>query len=123
VLNRLRLADVYLDSFPFSGVNSLLDPLDVGLPPVVMEGNSFRSLMAPSLMRELNEPELIAADEAGYLAQAVRLAYDASLRAAVSARIKAAMAARPRFVDSEWYSGEVDRLLSPILAERGIWTR
>lgn len=121
VHNRLRLADIYLDSFPFSGVNSLLDPLEVALPPVVMEGNSFRSLMAPSLMRELNVPELIANDESQYIDLAVKLANDSSARSDYARRIGDAMVKRPRFIDSQWYSSEADRLLAPILAERGIW--
>lgn len=36
----LRLADIYLDSFPYSGAASLMDPLFTGLPPVVREGNA-----------------------------------------------------------------------------------
>ena len=30
----LRVGDVYLDTFPFGGVNSLIDPLEIGLPVV-----------------------------------------------------------------------------------------
>ncbi len=35
----LTLADVYLDAVPYSGATSLLDPLSMGVPPVVMEGS------------------------------------------------------------------------------------
>jgi predicted O-linked N-acetylglucosamine transferase (SPINDLY family) len=39
----LQLADIYLDSYPYAGANSMVDPLEVGLPTVVREGNNLRS--------------------------------------------------------------------------------
>lgn len=120
ILERLKLADVYLDSFPFSGITSLIDPLEIGLPPVVMEGNSFRSLMAPALMRELQIPELIARDADGYVDLAVRLAGDADLRRDYSRRVREGMVRNPKFQNSRWYSGQVEKLLTAMLREKGV---
>ena len=39
----LKLADVYLDFYPFGGANSLVDPLEVGVATVAMEGRNLRS--------------------------------------------------------------------------------
>nr|WP_242026129.1 glycosyltransferase [Limnothrix sp. FACHB-881] len=100
----LKLGDVYLDSFPFAGVNSTVDPLLVGMPPVVVEGVAFRSRMASALLQSLRIPELIAADEADYLQLAVRLAKNRDWRQALSDRIRRAMAANPVFFDSRRYS-------------------
>ncbi|MBI2815141.1 MAG: tetratricopeptide repeat protein [Opitutae bacterium] len=95
----LALGDVYLDTFPFGGVNSLVDPLELGLPVVVWEGDTMRSRMGAALLRQLGLGELIATDEAGYAAIIGRLAADDAARASLRARIREAMSARPLFLD------------------------
>lgn len=96
----LSVGDVYLDTFPFGGVNSLIDPLELGLPTLTWEGDTFRSRMGAALLRQLALPELIHTDEAAYLATAQRLGQDHSARAALRNRITLAMERNPRFLDS-----------------------
>ena len=43
VLARLAAADIYLDSFPFAGPPPCSDPLQLGIPSVASEGQTFRS--------------------------------------------------------------------------------
>jgi predicted O-linked N-acetylglucosamine transferase (SPINDLY family)/predicted SAM-dependent methyltransferase len=45
-----KLADICLDSYPFSGTTSLIEPLQVGLPVVSRQGNSFRSAMGAAMI-------------------------------------------------------------------------
>ncbi|MEO6875486.1 MAG: glycosyltransferase [Opitutaceae bacterium] len=96
----LRLGDVYLDTFPFGGVNSLVDPLEVGVPVVAWEGDSFRSRMGAALLRTLETPELVATDEAGYLATAAQLAADSAGRRELGQRLQARMERMPIFLDT-----------------------
>jgi predicted O-linked N-acetylglucosamine transferase (SPINDLY family)/cephalosporin hydroxylase len=107
VKERLKIGDVYLDSYPFSGINSLIDPLEVGLPSVVMNGNSFRSLMAPALLQELQIPDLIADSEEPYVKLAIALGTNPELRKQKSDQIKQRMQANPRFLDSRAYSAQM----------------
>jgi len=95
----IRTGDIYLDTFPFAGVNSLVDPLELGLPVVAWEGDTFRSRMGGALLRQLGLDELVATDETGYLALATRLATDADGRTALKARIVDAMESSPVFLD------------------------
>ncbi len=95
----LALGDLYLDTFPFSGVNSLVDPLELGLPVVAWDGQTFRSRMAGGLLRQLGLIDLIATDEDSYLQLVWSLATDAEQRAAVSERIQQAMHGAPLFLD------------------------
>ncbi len=95
----LAVGDIYLDTFPFGGVNSLVDPLELGLPVVVWEGAVFRARMGGALLRSLGLDEFIATDEAGYLALATRLAIDPLTREAAKARIVDAMGRAPVFLD------------------------
>lgn len=96
----LRVGDLYLDTFPFAGVNSLIDPLETGVPVVTREGETFRSRMGAALLRQLGLGELAVTGEAAYHDLAVRLATDAPLRAEFRARILAAMERLPLFLDT-----------------------
>jgi predicted O-linked N-acetylglucosamine transferase (SPINDLY family) len=96
----ISLGNVYLDTFPFGGVNSLVDPLEVGLPVVVWEGETFRSRMGGALLRTLDLPELNAASETEYLAVAKQLATDPAYRRRLSERIRGAMERTPIFLDA-----------------------
>ncbi|HZL40132.1 MAG TPA: hypothetical protein VFC45_07605 [Pseudolabrys sp.] len=103
VLGRLRLGDVYLDSFPFGGATSLLDPLELGLPAVVMEGEPFRARVGSALLRDMELEELIAKDRDGYVAAAVKLASDKDFRIRMREKIAGRMKAVPKFLDSKWF--------------------
>jgi predicted O-linked N-acetylglucosamine transferase (SPINDLY family) len=115
---RLRLGDIYLDSFPFSGATSLLDPLEAELPTVVKDGSSFRTLVAPALLRAMEIEELIAADGDAYVALAVKLAGDAGLRRDLQGRIRAKMDAIPKFLDSGWYGQQAGAAFERMWNER-----
>jgi predicted O-linked N-acetylglucosamine transferase (SPINDLY family) len=95
----LSLGDIYLDTFPFGGVNSLVDPLELGLPVVTWEGEPFRSRMGAALLRTLSLPDLIAGNGADYHAIAVKLATDPAARESAGARVRAQMERSPVFLD------------------------
>jgi protein O-GlcNAc transferase len=95
----LRVGDIYLDTCPFAGVNSLVDPLEAGIPVAVWEGQTFRSRMGGGLLRSLGIEELITHDAAAYHEICVRLATDATWRAAIRQRIVGKMTRAPIFLD------------------------
>jgi len=95
----LAVGDVYLDTFPFGGVNSLVDPLELAMPVVVWEGDTFRSRMGAALLRSIGVTELVATHEADYLAVATRLAGDRAARCALGDRIRLAIETVPDFLD------------------------
>lgn len=96
----LRLGDLYLDSYPFGGVNSLVDPLEIGTPVVAWEGDAFRSRMGAALLRSLGLDELVATDGEEYARIALELAADPARRVRVSATIRARMERLPLFLDT-----------------------
>lgn len=107
----LRVGDIYLDSYPFGGVNSLVDPLELGMPVVVREGRTFRSRMGAALLRSLGLEFLAATDEAGYLSLATQLAQDPAARAQLKGHIDAQMQRLPIFLDSLAHSEAFGALL------------
>ena len=77
-------ADIYLDSFPFSGACSLVDPLQLGIPVVARSGRTFRSSFASGMLRHAGLNEAICPDFESYVSRAVQLA--ASVRAGASVK-------------------------------------
>jgi protein O-GlcNAc transferase len=118
----LKLGDVYLDTQPFAGVNSLVDPLEHGVPVVTCEGDTFRSRMGAALLRSLGLDELIVRDDEAYLSLCTELAYEREARTALRARILAAMERAPLFLDTLAASDAFGALLEQAhdeLAARG----
>jgi len=99
VKSLLSVGDIYLDTFPFGGVNSLIDPLELGIPPLTWEGETFRSRMGSALLRKLGVEELIATNLEDYLDIAIRLTRDNAFRQEIKSRLSLAIERTPHFLD------------------------
>lgn len=80
ILGILKLADIYLDSFPYSGAVSLVDPIAVGCPPVVREGKSARCRQSAAMLRDIGLDVLVTSTIDDYVTLAGRLLKDEALR-------------------------------------------
>jgi len=80
ILGLLKLADLYLDSFPYSGAVSLMDPLSMSCPPVVREGHTARCRQSAALLREIGLDVLVTRSTEDYVTVVTRLLQDHSLR-------------------------------------------
>jgi predicted O-linked N-acetylglucosamine transferase (SPINDLY family)/GT2 family glycosyltransferase len=112
----LKLGDVYLDSYPYAGTTSLVDPLEVGLPTVVRDGDTLRSRMGAAVVRSLSMPDLIAHDEASYIQLAVTLGTNPQLRQQKRQEIQQKMQANPPCFDSVAYSGAIAKLFQELFS-------
>jgi hypothetical protein len=88
LLGVLKLADLYLDSFPYSGAVSLLDPLSVGCPPVVREGHTARCRQSAALLKEIGLDVLVTRSIEDYVTVVKRLLTDHSLRREIAEAVK-----------------------------------
>ncbi len=113
----LKLADVYLDSYPYAGTTSLVDPLEVGLPTVVRDGDTLRSRMGAAVIRSLLMPDLITNSEASYIQLAVTLATNPQLRQRYRQEIQQKMQANPACFDSVAYSGAIAQLFQQLFGK------
>ena len=73
-LNRIQLADLFLDTMPYNAHATTSDALQVGLPVLTCIGNSFASRVAASLINSVNLPELITDNQEQYESLAIQLA-------------------------------------------------
>jgi len=110
----LKLADVYLDSYPFSGTTSLIEPLEVGLPIVARQGNYLRSAMGAALLQDIKMHDLVANSEESYIQLAIALGTEPELRKQKSEQIKQKMQSNPRFLDSRSYSAQMGALFQEL---------
>ena len=75
-LNRIQLADLFIDTLPYNAHATTSDALQVGLPVLTCIGNSFASRVAASLINSVNLPELITNTQEQYESLAIELATD-----------------------------------------------
>ena len=72
-IERLKLADIFLDTFPYNSHSTVYDYLRANLPMIIMEGNSFPSRVGSSIYSSLDLKELIAKNYTEYENIAVKL--------------------------------------------------
>ena len=75
-LARYRVADLFLDTFPYNAGTTASDALRMGLPLITRAGDSFASRVASSLLSALGLSELITYTQQEYEHLAVSLAKD-----------------------------------------------
>ncbi len=70
-LNRIKNADLFLDTFPYNAHTTCSDSLWAGVPLVTIEGQSFQSRVASSLLKSSGLDEFITKNENEYLEKAI----------------------------------------------------
>ena len=73
-MNRIKLADLFLDTLPYNAHATTSDALQVGLPVLTCSGESFASRVAASLINSVGLSELIAKTNKQYEKIAIDLA-------------------------------------------------
>jgi protein O-GlcNAc transferase len=107
-LARYRLADLFVDTFPYTGHTTTSDALWAGLPVVTLQGDTFASRVAAGLLAAAGAPELIAASLAEYEALALRLAGDPATLSALRRRLIETRMTVPLF-DSRRFTRHIER--------------
>lgn len=87
-LSRIRLADLFLDTFPYNAHTTASDALWAGLPILTCIGNSFASRVTASLLKSINVPELITTNFSEYMNRAIELALSPNLLIHIKNKIK-----------------------------------
>jgi predicted O-linked N-acetylglucosamine transferase (SPINDLY family) len=72
-LARYKVADLFLDTFPYNAGTTASDALWAGLPVLTRMGESFASRVAGSLLHALNFPELVTNTQESYERMATSL--------------------------------------------------
>lgn len=89
---RHTLIDVVLDTFPYTGGDTTLAALDMGVPVVTLAGQRHAERIGYTLLQHLGVEVTVAFDEQAYVALACRLATDTAFNEATRAAIRAGLA-------------------------------
>ena len=84
---RLKLADLFLDTFYYSASATASDALWAGLPLITLKGKTFSSRVAASLLENLEMPELITNSKNEYENLAIELANNKNKLKDIKAKI------------------------------------
>ena len=87
-LARLRLADVFLDTFPFGSHTSVNDALFMGVPVVTIAGQSFAGRASASQVHAAGIGDLVAHDVPAYVGIAGELARNPAQLRDAKARLR-----------------------------------
>jgi hypothetical protein len=81
-INRMACGDMAVDSMPFSGSNTVIDALSVGMPTVCLDGRKMFERMGAGVLKDsgIAGSGLIADDEDGYVARAIFLIENDDIR-------------------------------------------
>jgi predicted O-linked N-acetylglucosamine transferase (SPINDLY family) len=93
-LARYRLADVFIDTFPYNGHTTAGDALRAGLPVVSLCGRSFASRVAASLLHDVGMPELACYSFQEYHDKALQMATDEAIRTHYKGQLQMRMEAQ-----------------------------
>ena len=72
-LKRIQLADIFLDTYPYSAHTTASDAIRVGLPIITIKGKSFASRVASSLLNDVNLNQLVCSNIEEYKNLAIKL--------------------------------------------------
>jgi predicted O-linked N-acetylglucosamine transferase (SPINDLY family) len=86
-LGRHRLADLYLDTFPYNAHSTACDALWAGVPVLTCSGKTYGARAAGSALTTAGLPELITRDLREYEDRALQLARDPSQLQALRQRL------------------------------------
>ncbi|HEU0289924.1 MAG TPA: tetratricopeptide repeat protein [Burkholderiales bacterium] len=86
-LARYRLADLFLDTLPYTAQTTASDALWAGLPVITCQGTTFVGRVAASLLNAVGLPELITYTLAEYETLALKLAIERKQLAGIKAKL------------------------------------
>ncbi len=108
-LARYRVADLALDTFPYTSHTTLSDALWCGCPTVGLCGETFAARVSGSILTAAGVPDLVTYTLAEYEQLAHRLAVQPSLLNEFRARVARARNGSPLF-DSVTFTRDLERL-------------
>jgi predicted O-linked N-acetylglucosamine transferase (SPINDLY family) len=106
--------DLALDSFPFNGHTTVCDALWMGVPSIMLEGDSYASRFGGSTLLGVGLGDLIARSEERYVELAVALAEDRERLGKLRCALRERFAASP-LIDQRRFASQVEQ------AYRDMW--
>jgi protein O-GlcNAc transferase len=121
-LARYRVADLYLDTFPFGSHTTVNDALFAGLPVLTLAGRSMAARASASQVRAAGLPEMIASSHEGYESIALALVRNRQRLDDLTARLRGRGRTSALF-DMTSYAKRFEDAMLRIAGDRGAGVR
>jgi len=106
-LARHKLADLFIDTFPYNAHTTCSDALWSGLPVITRMGESFASRVGASLLSAIELKELITKSEKEYEKLAIKLATNPKLLNKIKNKLKKNKVLKPLF-NTKLYTSNIE---------------
>ena len=107
-LNRLKLADLFLDTFPYGAHTTSSDALRANLPVLTIMGKSFASRVGASLLYSINLSELITNSVSEYQLRALDILKSPEVIQKIKNKLKNKASSSPLF-DCELFTKNLEK--------------
>lgn len=108
-LARYRLADLFIDTFPYNAHTTACDALWAGIPVLTCMGQSFASRVAGSLLHTVGLPELVTSSLDEYEVLALELARNPARLSTLRQKLADTRLTSPLF-DTQRLAKDIERL-------------
>ena len=112
-LARHRLADLFVDSYPYTGHTTTSDALWTGLPVVTKIGNSFCSRVSSSILNALDLNELVTKNNDEYKNFIISLSNDNNKLKKIKEKLITNISSQPLF-NSKLYTENLEKAYSKV---------
>ena len=116
---RYRLLDLVLDTFPYSGGDTTMAALDMGVPVITLCGNRQSERMTYSILKHLGLEECIAHNETEFVDITCRLALEPHLRNEIATRIPLLLE-QSGLSDIQRYTANFEQAVIQALRQKGL---
>ncbi len=116
-LARYRVADLALDTFPYTSHTTASDALWLGCPLVALCGDTFAARVSGSILTACGLPELITYALPDYEELAYRFASDPGFAHGVRTRLSSVRSSAPLF-DAAAFARDLERLYTNLAAQQ-----
>ena len=107
--------NVALDTFPYPGVTTSFEAALMGVPVLTMKGFNINSRCGESIIKNLNLPELIAADKDDYFKKAIDLHNSKNLNKIFGTKLRDKAIASPLF-DTKSFTKEFEKNMISLMS-------
>ena len=112
-LARLKFADLFLDTFPYTAHTTCSDALRVGTPVLTKIGRTFASRVAASLLKTSGLEELVTYSDDEYVKKAILISKDVKYSNKLKKKILEAKNKKNLF-DNKLFTGNLEKAFKEI---------
>jgi len=114
-LERHRHIDLFLDTFGYNAHTTASDALWCGVPLITLEGDTFCSRVASSILQSMGLDDLVTRSEKAYEEKIMELACTPAARKVIQAKLAPANHASMRLFDAEKFTRDLEEIFADVL--------